>query len=61
MRKPLILPNKFIKYFTAVYYLPSTFNSSYRGRQYKRDPMKNGKQPFYNFYMKFMMWLDYAR
>ena len=23
--------------------------------------MKNGKQPFYNFYMKFMMWLDYAR
>ena len=22
--------------------------------------MKNGKQPFYNFYMKFMMWLDYA-
>ena len=24
-------------------------------------PMKIGKQLFYNFYMKFMMWLDYAK
>ena len=24
-------------------------------------PMKIGKQLFYYFYMKFMMWLDYAR
>ena len=28
---------------------------------YKMVPMKIGKQQFYNFYMKFMMWLDYAR
>ena len=38
-----------------------SINRSYRGRPYKRDLMKNWKQPFYNFYMKFMIWLDYAR
>ena len=37
------------------------FNRGSSCRWYKMVAMKIGKQLLYNFYMKFMMWLDYAR
>ena len=40
--------------------LKISINSGYSSRWYKMDPMKIGKQPFYIFYMKFMVRLDYA-
>ena len=36
------------------------FSSGSSCRQYKMVLVKIGKQLFYNFYMKFMIWLDYA-
>ena len=42
-----------------------SFNDSHLNMQMMRNPdtmspMKNPKRPFYNFYMKFMMYLDYS-
>ena len=40
--------------------LLSVHTLSSSSRWYKMEQMKIGKQPFYIFYIKFMMWLDYA-